>query len=380
MRRRGAPGASTLLLGLALLSPWGAPPTSTSSSSSTAATATGIGLAAAWSAEHGACELCIYSVHQVQYGSLPSCGGTTKTFSYSACSQVVQSMLAYAHDVMHLISYGCYQYDPYRGWQTVKPCPAHVVCGRLPNIYEENHETMCPTDFHYRFPHALSALAPKTFNPLLPYAVSQYRNDMKSSIMDEEGAPASEPMTQVGGMNGGMAAGGLGSAAGPESVRFKSRNVELRGSSTDANSNYPATAFPSPLQSSGLPSNIYTQKTNPMLAAAAPGSVQTLSPSMPAGQRSFGASTLANAAVGPTNQAMGHAGPTSVTSLLEQARSGQAAQQVLQQHQQPQKNHAVVVGQRQAGVSAAGRERRPSSLLDGVKLPFAPPQGGMRGR
>ena len=117
-----------------------------------------------------------------------------------------------------------------------------------------------------------------------------------------------------------------------------------------------------------------------MLAAAAPGSVQTLSPSMPAGQRSFGASTLANAAVGPTNQAMGHAGPTSVTSLLEQARSGQAAQQVLQQHQQPQKNHAVVVGQRQAGVSAAGRERRPSSLLDGVKLPFAPPQGGMRGR
>ena len=109
--------------------------------------------------------------------------------------------------------------------------------------------------------------------------------------MDEEGAPATEPMTQVGGMNGGMAAGGLASAAGPEAVRFKARNVELRGSSTDSNSNYPATAFPSPLQSSGLPSNIYTQKTNPMLAAASPGSVQTQSPSMPAGQRSFGAST-----------------------------------------------------------------------------------------
>ena len=39
-----------------------------------------------WSGEHGYCELCIYAVHQVQYGSLPSCGGTTKTFSYSAVS------------------------------------------------------------------------------------------------------------------------------------------------------------------------------------------------------------------------------------------------------------------------------------------------------
>ena len=149
--------------------------------------------ASSWSAEHGECELCIFSVHQVQYGSLPSCGGTTKVFSYSACSQVVQSMLAYAHDVMHLISYGCYQYDPYRGWQTVKPCPAHVVCGRLPNIYDEAKQTMCPTDFHYRFPHALSALAPKQYNPLLPAAIEQYRNDKKSSIMQEDGAPSAEP-------------------------------------------------------------------------------------------------------------------------------------------------------------------------------------------
>ena len=153
-RRRGPSGglASLLLCAIFLLSPWGG--ARTPSSGAATMGAAGVRLAAAWSAEHGACELCIYSVHQVQYGSLPSCGGTTKTFSYSACSQVVQSMLAYAHDVMHLISYGCYQYDPYRGWQTVKPCPAHVVRGRLPNIYEENHETMCPTDFHYRFPHA----------------------------------------------------------------------------------------------------------------------------------------------------------------------------------------------------------------------------------
>lgn len=53
------------------------------------------------------------------------------------CSQVVQSMLAYAADVMHLLAYGCYKYSPYHGWQTVKPCPAHVLCGRMPNIFDE---------------------------------------------------------------------------------------------------------------------------------------------------------------------------------------------------------------------------------------------------
>ena len=74
--------------------------------------------------EHGYCELCIYAVHQVQYGELPSCAGSSRPFSYDACTQVTQSMLAFAQDTMHLISYGCYSYDAYKGWQTVKPCPA----------------------------------------------------------------------------------------------------------------------------------------------------------------------------------------------------------------------------------------------------------------
>merc|ERR1711871_653800 len=121
----------------------------------------------------------------------------------------------------------------------------------------------------------------------------------------------------------GMAAGGLASAEGPESVRFKQRNVELRGSSTDANSDYPATAFPSPLQASGLPSNIYAQKTNPMLAAASPGSGQTQMPTVPAAQRSFGATTTPNVDVGPLNEAAGtmsQGKATPITSLLEQSR------------------------------------------------------------
>jgi hypothetical protein len=145
--------------------------------------------------EHGFCELCIYAVHQVQYGELPSCGGSSRAFSYDACSQVTQSMLAFAQDMMHLISYGCYQYDAYKGWQTVKPCPAHVMCGRLPNIYDTQQKTMCPADFHYRFPHALGNRNPTVFNPLLKYAVNQYQNKAlpQSSVLQTPGMASGLP-------------------------------------------------------------------------------------------------------------------------------------------------------------------------------------------
>ena len=145
--------------------------------------------------------------------------GEPKTFSYSSCSQVVQSMLAYAHDVMHLISYGCYQYDPYKGWQTVKPCPAHVICGRLPNIYDQAKETMCPADYHFRFPHALASLAPKVSNPLLPYAIKQYTNNAKSSILQEANAPSQEPGKSITSMNAGLRGSAPASQSGYPSVR-----------------------------------------------------------------------------------------------------------------------------------------------------------------
>eukprot|EP00941_MAST-03F_sp_MAST-3F-sp1_P000023 g23.t1 len=103
-------------------------------------------------------------------------------------------MLAFAQDVVHLISYGCYQYDAYKGWQTVKPCPAHVICGRLPNVYDMDQQTHCPADFHFRFPHALGSRGPKVFNPLLAAAVKQYQNHgPASSVLQLPGVPAGLP-------------------------------------------------------------------------------------------------------------------------------------------------------------------------------------------
>ena len=192
------------------------------------------------------------------YGALPTCG-ERQDFFYSSCSQVVQSMLAYAHDVMHLISYGCYQYDPYKGWQTVKPCPAHVICGRLPNIYDQSKETMCPADYHFRFPHALASLAPKVSNPLLPYAIKQYTNNAKSSILQEANAPSQEPGKSITSMNAG-----------------------LRGSAPASQSGYPSSAFPR----NAAPGSAYAERTNGMLAQATPNSPTAQTQGKPASERS----------------------------------------------------------------------------------------------
>eukprot|EP00743_Colponemidia_sp_Colp-15_P006826 GILK01007363.1.p1 GENE.GILK01007363.1~~GILK01007363.1.p1 ORF type:complete len:391 (-),score=18.42 GILK01007363.1:113-1123(-) len=90
----------------------------------------------------------------MQYGRMPSCGVNGNVYSAFACDHVTKSMVFYANDLKRLITEGCYSYDSYKGWQTVAPCPAHVMCGRLPNVVDFHHPTFCPTDFHFRMPYA----------------------------------------------------------------------------------------------------------------------------------------------------------------------------------------------------------------------------------
>ena len=109
--------------------------------------AAGVRLAAAWSAEHGACELCIYSVHQVPVRILavvlrrherPSllCVLAGRAVHVGVCAR------CHALDLVRVLSV-----RPVPRVADSQTLPAHVVCGRLPNIYEENHETMCPQTF-----------------------------------------------------------------------------------------------------------------------------------------------------------------------------------------------------------------------------------------
>ena len=122
-----------------------------------ASMSTGTGTGSRYTSEHGFCELCMHTIHQVQYGALPSCAQSPKSFG--SCSQVVQVILANAAGVLQLIEEGCYQYDSYKDWQTIQPCPSHAICGRLHNQFDVDFTTLCPKDFHYRFPNALAQVS-----------------------------------------------------------------------------------------------------------------------------------------------------------------------------------------------------------------------------
>lgn len=160
----------------------------------------------------GSCEMCVHAVHQSQYGRLPNCGGGNAGQYYSSaqvrllrlhgrlvpppppddaraqCVQVVRSLIHYARDVMTLIKQGCYRYDRATGWSTEKPCSAHAICGRVFNIYSPRREHLCPEDPYYRYPHIVSEVAPKVYNPILPYAIAIYQNANASSVRQDAGS------------------------------------------------------------------------------------------------------------------------------------------------------------------------------------------------
>ncbi len=88
---------------------------------------------------------------------------------------------------MVLIKQGCYEFDSYKGWQTVTPCPAHVICGKLTIEKSQSGGTHCPTDFHYKFPDTIGhEKTAEGENPLLPFAIESYVQ--KRTISEWRGA------------------------------------------------------------------------------------------------------------------------------------------------------------------------------------------------
>lgn len=132
------------------------------------------------------CEMCMFAVHQSQYGRLPPCGATnTPRYTSWMCVQVVRSMLRFARDIVDALNKGCYRYDTLQGWQEEKPCSAHAICGRLYNVYDLQHQTLCPQDPAYKFRHAVADPAPRVYNPLLPFAIKWYRDLNASSVAQD---------------------------------------------------------------------------------------------------------------------------------------------------------------------------------------------------
>ena len=99
--------------------------------------------------------------------------------------RVVRSLIYFAKDVMLMIKKGCYKYDQRTGWITEKPCSAHAICGNTFNVYDPMRATLCPRDPFYRYHHKVSTVAPRVFNPLLPYAISIYQSANASSVRQD---------------------------------------------------------------------------------------------------------------------------------------------------------------------------------------------------
>ena len=145
----------------------------------------------------------------------------------------------------------------------------------------------------------------------------------------------------------------------------------MRGSADQTT--YPATAFPGPDQASGLPANIYTEKTNPMLASAAPTSILTRNPDHPSGQWSFGSTTEPTVNRGRSNTVQGSGGGRDGGPDLFLETAAERAEK--DRTERVQRLRALGGGG--VPMSASYPSKR-QSLLSGIKLPFSPPSGAMR--
>ena len=101
---------------------------------------------------------------------------------FNQCMHVVESFNVQSRQIALLIKEGCYEYDAYTGWQTVIPCPAHVICGRINSkpLSHTGPSPHCPTDFHFKVPEALNKLdqapfAAEQLDPVLSFAAKVVR-------------------------------------------------------------------------------------------------------------------------------------------------------------------------------------------------------------
>lgn len=127
---------------------------------------------------HGYCEICIRTIQMYQRGLPDVCAGLTDTFfitvraSLLACLRVVprcmhrfflqcvknlESILKADRAVSYWHRVGCVHLDD--GPEVVKPCPAHAICGWVPNIFARRTgvvvgsvgqlSPLCPRDVAY---------------------------------------------------------------------------------------------------------------------------------------------------------------------------------------------------------------------------------------
>ena len=105
----------------------------------------------------GYCEICIRMVQMKQRFQPDVCSGLTDNF-FITCVKNLESIIRVDRAVSYWHNVGCVHMDQ-GGPEAVKPCPAHVICGWIPNIFGQriraDGETMgqlaplCPRDTNF---------------------------------------------------------------------------------------------------------------------------------------------------------------------------------------------------------------------------------------
>lgn len=114
---------------------------------------------------HGYCEICVRMLQMYQRGLPDVCSGLTDTF-FISCVKNLESILKADRAVVYWHQVGCIHMDD--GPEIVKPCPAHTICGWIPNIFARRTgitqqigqlAPLCPRDVNY-LPRVPRTIAP----------------------------------------------------------------------------------------------------------------------------------------------------------------------------------------------------------------------------
>eukprot|EP00742_Colponemidia_sp_Colp-10_P000534 GILJ01000582.1.p1 GENE.GILJ01000582.1~~GILJ01000582.1.p1 ORF type:complete len:348 (+),score=44.36 GILJ01000582.1:71-1045(+) len=97
----------------------------------------------------GRCEVCVYVIENKEQHQHYLCRGLKDPAYQQICEQVMESMMWWLVNEVYWVNYGC-QRTFAQEVQWVRPCPAHVICGWLENLYDRMG--YCPPDPEFKKP------------------------------------------------------------------------------------------------------------------------------------------------------------------------------------------------------------------------------------
>jgi len=96
------------------------------------------------------CEVCVYILENKQQHQSYLCRSLTAKSQQQICVRVLESLVWWITNEVYWVNYGCQRKSPNGGTEWVRPCPAHVICGWIQDLYER--KPFCNADPNYPTP------------------------------------------------------------------------------------------------------------------------------------------------------------------------------------------------------------------------------------